>query len=134
MPVSRKKQTDLASRMRELGISERDIEERFTRSRGPGGQNVNKVSTCVVLKHIPTGTGVRCQRERTQGLNRYLARARLADKIEAAALGKRSAAEQRRWKIRKQKRRRSKRAKEKVLDQKRKRSEKKASRKRVDII
>jgi len=134
MPVSRKKQADLASRMRRLGIRERDIEERFTRSRGPGGQNVNKVSTCVVLKHIPTGTKVRCQRERTQALNRYLARARLVEKIETARLGKASAAEQKRWKIRKQKRRRSKRAKEKVLEQKRKRSEKKASRKRVDII
>jgi len=134
MPVSGKKQTDLTSRMRKLGIRERDIEERFTRSRGPGGQNVNKVSTCVVLKHIPTGTEVRCQRERTQAQNRYLARARLIEKIETALLGKASRAEQKRWKVRKQKRRRSKRAKEKVLEQKRKRSEKKASRKRVDII
>ena len=128
MPVSRKKQAELAERMRALGIRERDIEEKFIRSSGPGGQRVNKVSTCVSLKHLPTGIEVRCQKERTQAINRHLARARLAEKVERMLLGKKSAAERKRWKLKKQKRRRSKRAKEKVLELKRKQSEKKRQR------
>jgi protein subunit release factor B len=134
MPVSKRKQHDLSARMRKLRVREEDLDERFTRSRGPGGQHVNKTSTCVVLRHLPTGTEVRCQTERSQAANRYLARRRLLDKLEHAALGRRSAVERRRWKIRKQKARRSRRAKEKVLEQKRKRSEKKRLRKRVEII
>jgi len=120
--------------MKEQGVREADLDERFTRSRGPGGQHVNKTSTCVVLKHLPTGTEVRCQTERSQALNRHLARQRLMDKLEQKALGKRSVIERRRWKIKKQKARRSRRAKEKVLEEKRRQSEKKRARKRVEII
>jgi protein subunit release factor B len=131
MPVSTKKRSDLKARMRKLGIHERDLEEKFIRASGPGGQNVNKVSTCVVLRHPPSGTEVRCQTERTQALNRFLARRRLTEKIEKALLGRASAAEKRRWKAVKQKRRRSKKAKEKVLELKRRRSEKKLGRRPV---
>jgi protein subunit release factor B len=130
-PVSSAKTEALAERMRRLGLHEDDIEERFVRSRGKGGQNVNKVATCVVLVHRPTGTMVRCQRERSQALNRFHARRLLADKVERALLGKASEEAARIARVRRQKRRRSRRAKEKMLEQKRQRSEVKASRARV---
>jgi len=122
------KEKSLAERMERLGIREEDILEKFIRSGGHGGQNVNKVATCVYLKHLPTGTEVKCQQERSQSLNRYLARRILVDKIEAAVLGKESEEERRIAKIRRQKRKRSKRAKEKMLADKRRVSEKKKAR------
>ena len=81
-PVSPEKQTQLAARMAKLQIKESDLEESFTRSGGKGGQNVNKVSTAVHLKHKPSGIEVKCSIHRTQGLNRYKARAILCDKLE----------------------------------------------------
>jgi protein subunit release factor B len=126
--VSPDKEQALADRMAALGIREADIVEKFIRSGGHGGQNVNKVATCVYLKHLPTGTEVKCQQERSQALNRFLARRILADKIEAAILGKKSDEEQRIAKIRRQKRKRSKRAKEKMLADKHRVSEKKKGR------
>ncbi|MBI2104450.1 MAG: peptide chain release factor-like protein [Candidatus Omnitrophica bacterium] len=127
-PVSAKKQLALEAAMRRLGVDERDLEERFIRSRGPGGQNVNKVSTCVVLRHRPSGLEVRCQQERSQALNRFLARRLLLGRLEAERLGRESAEAQAVAKLRRQKRKRSKRAKEKVLAAKRLRAEKKALR------
>jgi len=126
--VGPEKEQALAERMEQLGIREEDILEKFIRSGGHGGQNVNKVATCVYLKHLPTGTEVKCQQERSQALNRYLARRILTDKIETAILGKESAEEQRIAKIRRQKRKRSKRAKEKMLADKRHVSDKKKAR------
>jgi protein subunit release factor B len=126
--VSPEKEQTLTERMERLGIREEDIVEKFIRSGGHGGQNVNKVATCVYLKHLPTGTEVKCQQERFQSLNRYLARRILTDKIEAAVLGKESEEEQRIAKIRRQKRKRSKRAKEKMLADKRHLGEKKKGR------
>jgi peptide chain release factor len=117
-PVSETKQQGLASQMERIGILERDLEESFVCSGGPGGQNVNKVSTCVVLKHRPTGLIVKCQKERTQGMNRYWARRMLAEKLEMQILGRESAEAQRIAKIRRQKRKRSRRAKDKMLDAK----------------
>ncbi len=116
--------------MRRLGVKESDIHEKFIRSSGRGGQNVNKVATCVQLKHLPTGIGVKCQRERSQALNRFLARRRLLDKIEAEQQGKESAERQKWEKKRRQKRRRSRRAKEKMLRQKKMQTEKKKLRAR----
>lgn len=127
-PVSAAKVTALRVRMDALGIREEDLDESFVRSGGKGGQNVNKVSTCVVLVHRPSGTSVKCQEARTQGMNRYLARQLLTDKIERAVRGAASEVEQRIEKIRRQKRRRSRRAKDKMLAQKHARSETKARR------
>ena len=127
-PVSPEKQRALADRMRALGVRDEDLEEHFVRSGGRGGQNVNKVSTCVVLRHRPTGVVVKCQRERSQALNRFLARRDLLDKLEARVRGEATAAASERARIRRQKRRRSRRAKEKMLADKRARSEKKAAR------
>jgi len=80
--VSEEKDKWLREKMEGLGIHERDIEEKFIRSSGKGGQKVNKASTCVYLKHIPTGIEVKCMRERNQSLNRFLARQELAKRIE----------------------------------------------------
>ncbi len=126
--VSPDKEQALEERMEKLGIREEDIVEKFIRSGGHGGQNVNKVATCVYLKHLPTGIEVKCQQERSQALNRYLARRILADKVETLILGKKSEEEQRIAKLRRQKRKRSKRAKEKLLADKRHQAEKKKGR------
>ncbi len=130
-PVSAAKQRALEERFSRLGIREEDLEETFVRSSGRGGQNVNKVSTCVVLVHRPTGTRVKCQIERSQALNRFLARSLLAGRIERQLLGEASAEAKRIAKVRRQKRRRSRRAKEKILADKHARSETIASRKKV---
>ncbi|OGX15382.1 MAG: peptide chain release factor 1 [Omnitrophica WOR_2 bacterium RBG_13_41_10] len=129
--VSLQKERMLREKMQQLGIKEADILERFTRSSGPGGQNVNKTSTCVYLKHMPTGIEVKCQKERFQALNRYLARKLLVHKIETLILGRFSQERKRIEKIRRQKRRRSRRAKLKILEAKRRQSEKKFLRAKV---
>jgi len=127
-PVTARKQHELNERMRRLGVRPEDITESFIRSSGPGGQKVNKSSTCVVLLHRPTGIQVKCQTERSQALNRFLARRMLLDKIERQQLGVLSAEQQLREKIRRQKRRRSRRVKAKMLADKRHQAVKKAFR------
>lgn len=131
--VSAGKVKELAETAARLGVRDDDLAEEFVRSGGHGGQNVNKVETCVVLTYLPTMMSVRVQRERTQLLNRFLARRLLLRKIEDERLGRASAAEQEREKIRRQKRKRSKRAKAKMLDAKRHHADKKASRRRPGL-
>ena len=126
--VSPGKEKSLLERMQALGVREQDIEEHFVRSSGAGGQKVNKTSSCVVLHHRPTGIRVKCQQERSQALNRFLARRILLDKIETKLRGAESAEQQEIAKIRRQKRRRSRRAKQKLLADKRHQAEKKSSR------
>ncbi|MBF0537600.1 MAG: peptide chain release factor-like protein [Nitrospirae bacterium] len=96
--------------MSALSIHETDIEEKFVRSSGNGGQKVNKTASCVYLKHIPTGTEVKCMKDRSQSINRFLARRLLTEKIERLLKGEDSAIERKFQKIRKQKSRRKKRA------------------------
>jgi protein subunit release factor B len=132
-PVSSQKEEELVARMARLGVREQDIEETFVRGSGPGGQHVNKTATCVVLVHRPSGTSVRCQASRSQGLNRFYARRILVEKIERQQLGEASAEQQRIEKIRRQKRKRSKRAKAKMLEDKRLQAGKKASRAKVRL-
>lgn len=114
-PVSLEKEAQLAQRMTALGVREVDIEETFVRSGGHGGQNVNKSSTCVMLLHRPTRLQVKCQTTRQQGLNRFIARRLLLDKIETLQRGYVDAERARIEKIRRQKRKRSRRAKQRML-------------------
>jgi len=130
--ISHKKIAALEAKMRRFSIWESDLEERFIRSRGPGGQNVNKVSTGVYLKHIPSAIEVKVCGERSQVLNRYAARKILVSKIETMILGRKSEERKRTEKIRRQKRKRSKRAKDKMLNNKRMHSQKKDLRKKVE--
>ncbi len=133
MSVSAEKEQALAERMQRLGVSESEFKETFIRSSGPGGQNVNKVSSCVHLVHIPTGLSVKCQQERSQAVNRFLARKLLLDRIERLQTGQIDAEKKRIEKIRRQKRRRSKRAQEKILKDKHMQSEKKTLRGKIPL-
>lgn len=132
--ISPEKETALQERMDRLGVSESDFRETFIRSSGPGGQKVNKTSSCVQLLHVPTGLAVKCQQERSQALNRFLARRLLLDRIERMQTGVVSAEKQRIEKLKRQKRRRSRRAQEKILEQKHIQSEKKSLRAKVKPI
>ena len=111
--VSQDKERALEARLQALQIHAEDLEETFVRSSGPGGQHVNKTSTCVRLLHRPTGLSVKVQRSRSQGLNRFLARRLLADRVEQQLGGEASAHAQQRDKIRRQKQRRARRTKRK---------------------
>ena len=113
---------NLDDRMRAAGIRESDLEETFTRSAGPGGQNVNKVSTAVTLRHRPSGTSVTVQDSRSQAMNRKLARKRLISAVEAAQRDARAARTAQREKVRRQNSPRPRGLKRRILETKRKRS------------
>ncbi len=130
--VSDAKQKQLAARMAELGIDEKDMDEKFILGSGSGGQKVNKTASCVQLKHLPSGIVVKCQKSRSRVMNRFQARRELADRIEEKIKGAESARQQAREKIRRQKRRRSRRQKEKMLEDKKRQSRKKERRRTVD--
>jgi protein subunit release factor B len=130
--ISPEKELALKERMERLGVVESDLRETFIRSSGPGGQKVNKTSSCVFLLHLPTGLSVKCQQSRSQAVNRFLARRLLLDRIEKIKTGAVAAEKARIEKLRRQKQRRSRRAKEKTLEQKHIQAEKKSARTKIN--
>lgn len=128
--IGKDKLDALEQLLAKAGVVEADLEEKFVRASGPGGQKVNKTSSAVSLRHKPSGVEIKAQSHRSQMMNRYEARKRLALRLLEAIEGKRSAREQAIAKVQRQKRKRSKRAKAKVLADKRQLGDKKASRKR----
>jgi protein subunit release factor B len=111
--VSAKKESELLAQMERCGVQERDLEEKFIRSGGPGGQHVNRTATCVYIKHTTTGFEVKMQKARSQALNRFYARRRLCELIEEGDGSHKSKEMLRRDKLRKQKARRRKKSKKK---------------------
>jgi protein subunit release factor B len=124
------KESALKRRMEELGIHEDDLLEKFIRGSGHGGQKVNKTSSCVYLKHLPSGHEVKCQLSRSRVMNRHLARLELCDTLEEIQRGKQSARQQAREKVRRQKRRRSRRQRQRDVGLKRQHGQKKVLRKK----
>lgn len=130
--LSLDRQTQLAARLAALGVREADLEETFVRAAGPGGQNVNKTATCVLLRHRPSGVQIRCQATRQQGLNRLLAREWLLAKLEAQRRARVAAERARREKMRRQQRGPSVAARQRTLADKLRHAAKKAARRRVE--
>jgi protein subunit release factor B len=123
----------VSERMRRLGIRDIDLEETFGRSRGPGGQHVNKVSTAVTLCHRPSGVSVTVQDSRSQAMNRKLARQRLLDAIESVREKRRAAEIAEREKMRRRKSPRPAALKAKILEAKRKRGKLKRQRAKIEV-
>jgi protein subunit release factor B len=128
MALSKGKEDELLARMEKLGIKEEDLIEKFILGSGSGGQKINKTSSCVYLKHLPTGIEIKCQKDRSRAMNRFLARRDLCEKVESQFSEEKTKKQMAVEKIRRQKRRRSKKAKEKMLANKQKHSEKKTLR------
>lgn len=131
--VGPEKKQALEKRMKRLCLEESDIEEKFVKGSGSGGQKINKTSSAVYLHHIPSGIEIKCQKTRSQADNRYFARLLLCQKVEAEILGQKSEEQKRIEKLRRQKRKRSKRAKEKMLSDKKHRSETKKNRSKPKV-
>lgn len=132
IPVSPPTDTSWQQRLAALGVRENDLVETFVRSGGHGGQNVNKVATCVLLLHVPTGLQVKCQTTRFQGQNRILARELLLKKLADRQQARRDAERAEIEKRRRQKRGRSQGAKRRMLADKSHQAAKKSARRRAD--
>ena len=134
MSVVVEKNQTLEKRMALLGVREEDIVESFIRSSGPGGQNVNKTATCVYLKHLPTGLEVKCQRQRSQLLNRSLARHILLSKIEHKIQQDNLQRQSFKAKVMRRNRQKPKSIKIKILEDKRRQGQKKFVRRKINEI
>ena len=131
--ISIRNENELQKVMLRMKVFEKDIQETFVRSSGPGGQNVNKVATCVVLVHYPTGIQVKSQQERSQKMNRFRARCLLVARIDQLERMRRQQIIQAREKQRRQNRKRPKALKERILEKKKQQSQKKQTRQKVRL-
>jgi len=126
--ISKEKWEQLQRRMQSLGIIEDDLLEKFILGSGSGGQKINKTSSCVWIKHLPTAITVKCQQDRSRAMNRYFARLRLCEKIDTIINKERSDTKQAIEKIRRQKKKRTHKAKRKMLADKKHQSNRKQTR------
>lgn len=133
MSVKKEKIEALKNKMKKLNIKKEDLIEKFILGSGRGGQKIQKTHSCVYLKHIPSGIEIKCQKERSRELNRYIARKELCSKIEEILFKEKSERQKKIYKIKKQKKRRSRKAKEKMLVEKKRLSKKKELRKAPKI-
>jgi protein subunit release factor B len=129
--ISQAKRDQLALLMRRVGVRDPDLVEKFVLGSGSGGQKLNKTSSCVYLKHVPTGMEVKCQQTRSRDTNRFLARRQLCERLAERVLGEESRRRMEAERIRRQKRRRSRRQKQRMLEGKHHQSTKKEQRKRI---
>ncbi|MCX7124843.1 MAG: peptide chain release factor-like protein [Gammaproteobacteria bacterium] len=127
--ITKEKWQQLQIRMLALGITEDDLTEKFILGSGSGGQKINKTSSCVWVKHLPSAITVKCQQERSRAMNRYFARQRLCEKIDTLINKEKSDEKQAIEKTRRQKKRRTSKAKQKMLDNKKHQSNRKQTRK-----
>ena len=118
-PITTEKLAALEQRFSALGITEGTLLEKFVRGSGAGGQKINKTSSCVFLKHLPSGVCIKCQVDRSREMNRFLARRALCEQLEAIRDGKATAKTQAIEKMRRQKRPRSQRSKQRSTADKR---------------
>jgi len=131
--VSSEKKEQLRVLMESVGVCESDLTEKFILGSGSGGQKINKTASCVYLRHVPTGSEVKCQATRSRELNRYYARKLLCERLDEKIRGAQSKRQQEAERVRRQKRRRSRRQREAMLDDKHKHSERKQLRGRVSV-
>lgn len=123
--------TQIDARLTALGVRSADVDERFVRGTGPGGQKINKTSSTVWLRHRPTGVEVRCQRERSQAANRELAWIELCGKLEQRLRDARAAVQQENEANRRRRRQKSRGQKVRMIQSKKHRAGHKAHRGRV---
>lgn len=128
MAVSKEKWDELQEQMHRLGITDKDLIEKFILGSGKGGQKINKTSSCVYLCHLPSGIEIKCQKHRSRDQNRFFARRELCERLEALVSNEKSAQQQEREKIRRQKQRKTRKQKAKMVEDKRILGEKKALR------
>ena len=121
MSIKKEKIDELAIRMQKLGIKDSDLHEQFILGSGSGGQKINKTSSCVYLKHLPSGLEVKYQKDRSREVNRFFARRLLCEKLEKLLFNIQSKKEKEREKVRRQKKRRTRKQKEKMLQTKKQR-------------
>lgn len=129
--ITKEKWASLEARMARLQIDETDLHEKFIIGSGKGGQKLHKTASTVYLKHLSTGTEIKCQDSRSQEDNRYFARERLCDKLQALLSDEKTKAQQESEKIKRQKKRRSRKSKLKMLDEKARQGKRKVLRKKV---
>lgn len=130
--ISTDKWEKLAKRMEKLHILEADCIEKFIVGSGKGGQKLHKTASTVYLKHIPSGLEIKCQESRSREDNRYFARERMCEKLQAMLSDEKTKKQQKLEKIKRQKKRRSRRSRQKMLDEKSKQSQVKILRKKPD--
>ncbi len=132
--ISKEKWDKLAERMAKLQITEAELVEKFILGSGKGGQNLHKTASTVYLKHLPSSLEVKCQYSRSRDDNRYFARDRLCEKLQAIISDEKTKEQQRIEKLKRQKKRRSRRSKQKMLDEKSRQGQLKGLRKKPRFL